>query len=104
MFQKHAGLPCGGIQVIVTDRERFKPFETYLAVIRESRRQSPTQFAWRTEPYEFESERPAIELLLGRKGLRDQIEAGAGTEEMAGSWQNGLESFQQLRSGSLLYA
>jgi uncharacterized protein YbbC (DUF1343 family) len=103
MFQKHAGLPCSGIQVIVTDRESFKPFDTYLSVIRESRRQSPAQFAWRTEPYEFESERLAIDLLLGRKGLRDQIESGAGTEEIAGSWQSGLESFQQLRSGFLLY-
>jgi uncharacterized protein YbbC (DUF1343 family) len=104
MFQKHAGLPCGGIQVIVTDRERFKPFETYLAVIRESRRQSPTQFAWRTEPYEFESERSAIELLLGRKGLRDQIESAAGLDEMAGSWLSGLERFEQLRARFLLYA
>jgi len=104
MFQKHAGLPCGGIQVIVTDRESFKPFETYLAVIREARRQSPRQFAWRIEPYEFENERLAIELLLGRKGLRDQIEAGAGVLEMAGSWKSSLEQFQQLRSDSLLYA
>jgi uncharacterized protein YbbC (DUF1343 family) len=103
MFQKHAGTSCAGVQVIVTARESFRPFETYLAIISEARRQAPGSFGWRKEPYEFESERPAIDLLLGRKDLRSMIEAGADLQQMAETWSEELERFTSLRAGYLLY-
>jgi uncharacterized protein YbbC (DUF1343 family) len=103
MFQKHAGRPCEGIQVIVTDRSRFRPFETYLAIIREARESSAGEFDWRREPYEFESERLAIDLLLGRNDLRPMLEREAGTDEMAACWLQEAEEFQSLRAGFLLY-
>ena len=33
-FQKHAGLLCGGAQIHVTDREKFKPFKTGVAILK----------------------------------------------------------------------
>jgi uncharacterized protein YbbC (DUF1343 family) len=103
MFGKHAGSPCGGVQVLVEDRCAFRPFATYLALLAEARRVSPGEFAWRTEPYEFESERLAIDLLLGRSDLRPMIEGGAALAEMESLWREELERFDELRSGYLLY-
>lgn len=103
MFQKHAGSACGGVQVIVCDRERFEPFATYLLVLREARRLAPDRFDWRHEVYEFERERLEIDLLLGAAGLRPLLERGASLEEMRESWAPGLARFGELRRRYLLY-
>jgi uncharacterized protein YbbC (DUF1343 family) len=102
-FQKHAGQPCSGVQVLVEDRESFRPFATYLALIRQARRQAPESFAWRSEPYEFETSRPAIDLLLGRADLRPMLESGASVAEMRRLWEPGLREFRKARRPFLLY-
>ena len=45
---------CHGVQVHVSDRERFPAFLTYLLLIHHARRQDPARFAWREPPYEYE--------------------------------------------------
>jgi uncharacterized protein YbbC (DUF1343 family) len=102
-FQKHAGAVCSGVQVHVTDRAVFRPFATYLALILAARAQDPAAFDWRREPYEFERDRLAIDLLLGRAGLREAIEAGAGVEEIEATWRDDLDSFAETRREFLIY-
>jgi len=101
--RKHAGSACGGIQIIVTDPARFKPFATYLVLLREALRIDPASFAWRTETYEFETSRLAIDLLLGREDLRPMIESGATLAEMEAGWSDELGAFLELRRKFLLY-
>jgi uncharacterized protein YbbC (DUF1343 family) len=103
-FQKHAGQTCHGVQVLVDDRDSFRPFATYLALIVEARRQATGSFAWRTEAYEFETSRPAIDLLLGRSDLRPMLESGATVAEMQRGWKRDLESFRETRRPFLLYS
>ena len=102
-FQKHAGLPCGGLQVIVREPGRFEPFEVYLVLLREVLRAAPGDFAWRTEAYEFERDRLAIDLLLGIAGLRPMLEAAAPLAEMRASWSDALAEFRERRRRWLLY-
>lgn len=102
-FQKHAGTSCGGIQVHVTDRARFRPFATFLALLREARALDPASFGWRREVYEFESDRLAIDLLLGRSDLRPALESGCSLAEMESLWRIELERFVALRRRFLLY-
>jgi len=102
-FHKHASTTCGGVQVIVRDAGSFKPFSTYLVLLREARRLAPDAFRWRTKAYEFEKERLAIDLLLGREELRPMLERGAALDEMEGSWAGALDSFLALRAGYLSY-
>ncbi|HEX6853416.1 MAG TPA: DUF1343 domain-containing protein [Candidatus Polarisedimenticolaceae bacterium] len=103
MFQKHARRSCGGVQVHVTDREVFRPFATYLAVLREARRQDPGAFDWRREVYEFVADRLAIDLLLGKTGLRDGIESGASVPDLEASWRDELARFETTRRRFLIY-
>ena len=65
-FQKFAGQLCGGAQLHVTDREFFRPFETGVQIIRCLRRMYGDSFQWRKPPYEYETEKLPIEILLGR--------------------------------------
>jgi uncharacterized protein YbbC (DUF1343 family) len=64
-FQKFAGELCGGAQIHVTDREHFEPFKTGLEIIRAIRRLHQDQFAWKQPPYEYETKKLPIEILLG---------------------------------------
>ncbi|MEZ4411338.1 MAG: DUF1343 domain-containing protein, partial [Polyangiales bacterium] len=80
MFQKHAGRTCAGVQVHVTDVARFSPYRAYLAALCAAR--AFDGFAWRTEPYEFVSDRPAIDLLTGDRAVREAIDAGARVDEL----------------------
>src|SRR6266566_2976843 len=76
-FHKWKGERCGGVQIHVTDPDRFKPVVTYLAIIAEARRQSPRRFRWRKPPYEFERHKLPIDLLGGGPSMRRAIEHGA---------------------------
>jgi uncharacterized protein YbbC (DUF1343 family) len=103
MFHKHAGRPCGGVQMIVTDPRRFRPLAAYLALLAEARALAPSEFAWRTERYEFETDRPAIDYLLGRDGLRQMLDDGASVADLERSWAADLAAFGESRRPFLLY-
>lgn len=103
MFQKHGGKVCTGIQVVVTDDTTFRPFTSYLAILAAARETAGAAFAWRTEAYEFETDRLAIDLLLGNDWLRAGLESGTDLAELAARWQPGLESFERERQAFLVY-
>ncbi|HVQ35527.1 MAG TPA: DUF1343 domain-containing protein [Candidatus Bathyarchaeia archaeon] len=102
-FQKHAGKSCGGVQVHLVDRDRARPFATYLVLLREARKLAPDMFDWRRDTYEFVSDRLAIDLLFGVGGLRGMVEAGAPLAEMEAAWASGLTAFETLRRRFLVY-
>ena len=61
------------------------------------------RFDWRRGVYEFEVERLAIDLLLGRADLRPMIEGGASIADMEAAWRSELEAFRTLRTRFLRY-
>ena len=74
-FQKHAGAPCGGVQIHVTDARTFEPVATYVAMVALAHHQSD-QFRFRTERYEFVDDIPAFDLLTGDSEAREAITKG----------------------------
>jgi uncharacterized protein YbbC (DUF1343 family) len=87
----------------VTDRRAFRPVRTGLAVLAVLRELAGTRFAWRTEPYEFVTDRPAIDLLFGSD--RERLALGAGTpwHEIAAAWEPEEAAFRERRRSFLLY-
>lgn len=102
-FQKHAGVACEGVQLHVTDAAAFRPYRTGVAVIKAIHDQAPERFRWRTKPYEFVDNVPAIDLLAGTAALRVAIEAGAALDDMARDWPSAEAAFLEARSEYLLY-
>ena len=102
-FHKWKGERCGGVQVHVTDPDRFRPVATYLAIIAEARRQSPRRFRWRKPPYEFERRKLPIDLLGGGPSMRVAIERGAPLARLEASWSRDLARFIRARRPFLLY-
>jgi uncharacterized protein YbbC (DUF1343 family) len=82
-FHKHAGSVCGGVQVHVTDRETFRPYATYLALLAEIHHAHPEHFAFRREAYEFVHDRWAFDLLTGAERVRLAILGGMRGAEIA---------------------
>jgi uncharacterized protein YbbC (DUF1343 family) len=109
-FQKHRGVVCAGVELVVTDRERFQSYRTGVELLR-AFAASP-KFAWREAPYEFVADRPAIDLLTGGSECREAIEAGRGAAaevsggalaEWIASWSADEASFRAERRAILLY-
>ena len=81
-FEKHAGQTCRGVMLHVTNPLLFRPVATYLRLIALARAQAPEAFAFRNTPYEFETEKPAFDLLTGSAAAREALEAGASPEDV----------------------
>jgi uncharacterized protein YbbC (DUF1343 family) len=94
---------CGGVQLHVTDRRRFRPVRTGLALLAAMRDLSESHFAWGTEPYEFVTDRPAIDLLFGSDRERLGLEAGVPAAELARAWELEEQAFRERRKDFLLY-
>jgi uncharacterized protein YbbC (DUF1343 family) len=102
-FHKWAGKLCGGVQIHVTDRDRFKPFATGLAIIATARRLAPRRFAWRRPPYEFERRLLPIDILLGTDRIRRALERGRPMREIEQGWAGELLKWKRRRAPALLY-
>ena len=103
-FQKHAEEPCGGAQMHVTKREKFRPFQTGVAVLKAIHDLYPNEFAWKSPPYEYEYEKMPIDILAGTERLRRDIERDMSLEHMEEWWQKECHTFDRnIRKKYLMY-
>jgi uncharacterized protein YbbC (DUF1343 family) len=103
-FQKYAGKLCGGAQIHITNRERFRPFKTGVAVLKAVHDLYLKHFTWRPPPYEYETEKMPIDILAGTGRLRKDIENGEDLEQMEDWWKEQCLQFQKkIRNKFLIY-
>ena len=105
-FQKHAGEVCGGVEIVVTDARAVRPYRWGIECLGLFRQLFPEAFAWREQPYEFVTDRPAIDLLTGGDGFRLALESAAGDDAVNAwlrTWPTAEKSFRQERQSILLY-
>jgi uncharacterized protein YbbC (DUF1343 family) len=102
-FQKHAGKPCGGVQIHVTDRHKFKPAITGIAIVKTAFDMYRADFRWKDPPYEYEYDRNPFDLIAGTDKVRQAIEGGASLAEIEASWAQPLADFSRDRARFLLY-
>ena len=102
-FHKWAGQLCGGVQIHVTDRRRFKPFVTGLALLASARQLAPRHFAWRRPPYEFERRRLPIDILCGTDTIRRALERRDDLAVIERAWRQRLARWLRHRTRDFLY-
>ncbi|MDX9714458.1 MAG: DUF1343 domain-containing protein [Dissulfurispiraceae bacterium] len=93
-FQKYAGKLCGGAQIHVLDRNRFRPFKTAVAILKAVHDLWPESFAWKQPPYEYEDRKLPIDILSGTDRIRCAIESGADLDETETWWQQQTNDFK----------
>jgi uncharacterized protein YbbC (DUF1343 family) len=103
-FQKHARSLCGGCQVHVTDRLRFRSVDAAMALLAAFRDALPDgRLPWRPPPYEYEHEKMPIDILAGSPAVRTAVDRGASASELHAGLADGLDVFATQRTRCLLY-
>lgn len=95
LFSKHSGELSGGIQIHITDVNAFDPVETGLAIVKTIHDMYPDDFQFRADSF--------FDNLVGNGWIREEINKGTSTEDIASRWQEDLQDFQQIRKHYLLY-
>jgi uncharacterized protein YbbC (DUF1343 family) len=103
VFHKHEGEICGGVEIKVIDPSSFQPYRCGVEILFGFQRVAPDAFAWRDRPYEFVSDRPAIDLLSGSGELRELLEAGGDPADLFESWASQEDQFRRECEPWLLY-
>lgn len=73
-FHKFKDEACGGVFVHVTDVTVFESFYTGLAMVKTAHDLYPNEFDWRREPYEYVTDKLAIDILSGSAQFRLNVE------------------------------
>lgn len=103
-FHKHAGKLCGGVQLHVLDRDKFRPFKTGVAVLKSVCELYPGEFRWKRPPYEYEQKKMPVDILAGTARLRENIEQGRPLVHMEDWWKKECRNFDRtVRKRYLMY-
>jgi uncharacterized protein YbbC (DUF1343 family)/CubicO group peptidase (beta-lactamase class C family) len=86
------GEECGGVNIIITDREKFRPVQTGLEIAVALRKLYPAQ--WKVDDY--------LRLLANSDTL-ERLKRGESTGDILRSWSGRLEEFRKARMAALLY-
>ncbi|MCA1594547.1 MAG: DUF1343 domain-containing protein [Acidobacteria bacterium] len=86
------GEECGGVNIFITDRARFRPVSAGLELAVALRRLYPAE--WKVDGY--------LRLLANADTL-ERVKRGDAPEEIVRSWQAGLEEFRRARARVLIY-
>ena len=93
-FSKYRGEQCGGAQIHVIDRRRYRSFESSLSIIKTIMDMYPTRFKFHNEYFDK---------IMGTSKVREALEKGAGVKEIIKSYDKELNKFSELRKPYLLY-
>ncbi len=102
-FQKHQGIPCGGFQIHVTDRQKFEPWRLCQTLCREFYHTLGKEFQWKQPPYEYEYDRMPIDLINGTDKLRHWVETRGTRSEYELIAREGRSEYETKRSQILIY-
>jgi uncharacterized protein YbbC (DUF1343 family) len=103
-FQKFADELCGGAQIHIINRKKYKSFKTGVAVIKTIHDLYTNKFEWKNPPYEYEEKKMPIDILAGTDRLRNDIEEGAKINHMDDWWKEEcLEFGKNVRKKYLIY-
>jgi uncharacterized protein YbbC (DUF1343 family) len=93
-FSKYEGELCGGVQIQVTDRNTYRPFDVVLHVIKAIKDRYPEQFLFHTDYFDK---------IMGTKSVRQDIEKGKKIVKIMKGYESQLDEFAKLRKAYLLY-
>ena len=102
-FSKHAGELCAGVELYVSDRRAIRPVALGIHLLQAIHDLHPEEFGWRSDPYEFIADVPAIDLLTGSATARELIESGLSVDDAVEQWNRYVEDFESSLEGILLY-
>jgi uncharacterized protein YbbC (DUF1343 family) len=107
-FHKHAGRTCAGVHIHVEeetyDHGAFRPWRLIALAFKAIRTLAPDYPLWRDFPYEYETERRAIDLINGSGLLREWVDDRAAVpSDLESIARSDEQSWREEREEVLLY-
>jgi uncharacterized protein YbbC (DUF1343 family) len=107
-FHKHVGKMCSGIQIHTDNtnyrHEQFRPYRLAALLLKAVRLEYPDYELWRKFPYEYETEKLAIDLLSGGTFLRQWVDdPNAVPADFEERLKKDEQQWTQIREPYLLY-
>lgn len=103
VFDKWAGETCYGFQIHITQAETIRPYRLGLLLLQALKRLYGDRFRWLSPPYEYETEKLPIDILIGDGGIRRRLEEWADVDELEKSWEKSLLEYDDGCRPCLLY-
>jgi len=100
---KWGGHPCKGFQIHVIDPGFYSPYTLSLACYQAIYQCWPDRFAYKQPPYEYEYNRLPLDLILGDRQIRLQIEAGTELTEIISGWEASLSAYTKMLETIYIY-
>jgi len=100
---KWAGHPCKGFQIHVTDPEVYSPYALSLGFYQAIYQAYPNNFAYKQPPYEYEYTRLRMDLIIGDRLIRSQIEAGTPLKDIISGWGDSLSTYTKMIKNIYIY-
>ena len=88
-FDKNKDKVCGGFQLHITNKKRFKPWRVGQFMMRELYHYLEDDFVWKLPPFEYKYTKMPIDIINGSDKLRKWLENNNSIEE--------LDSFENLK-------
>lgn len=102
-FHKWSQELCRGYMLHITDPRSYRPYLLSIAILGGVIKAHRDAFAWKDPPYEYVFDTLPIELILGDRSLRENLEKGMDPLELAETWRSPLEEYDDWRKAYLLY-
>lgn len=93
-FSKYKDQNCEGAQIQVTDRNRFRPFETSMHIIQTVMELYPKKLIFHSEYFDR---------IMGNRKVREALEAHQAVSEIINVASSDVDVFKELRRPHLLY-
>lgn len=98
-YSKFQNEVCKGVELFITDRNRFNPLETCLNILDIVYKLYRKSFNWGDKS----NGRYLFDLSMGTDKVRKYIEAGMNPKEIMKLWRKDLEKFMLIRNKYLIY-
>jgi uncharacterized protein YbbC (DUF1343 family) len=100
---KWAGQMCNGFQIHVTDPAAYSPYALSLSLYQAIYHTYRDRFAYKQPPYEYEYDRLPMDLILGDRQIRAQIEAGTPLPDVISAWNAPMTAYREQCRAIHLY-
>jgi len=99
-FSKYKGIECGGVQILIKDRDGLDSYLTGLTLLKAILDLYPNEKIW-LEP--DEGDKYFFDLLMGTDQVRKELNKGKEPIDIINSWQKDKEQFMSVRRKYLMY-
>jgi uncharacterized protein YbbC (DUF1343 family) len=97
-YGRYKGQVCGGVQLYVSDRDRYKPYLVGLQILAVHQELYPE-----IDLFAEEGRWGMFTKVMGDKQIKKDIQAGKDPLDMEAAWLGELNEFAQMRQKYLLY-